>query len=98
MKPRRVGKLRPSKMSGSNSFNSFDKGLNMAAGRVLGVFSHQQNGQIGTITFRKGRLEGSTPGIQSLVDSRLKRFKGDPKLAFESLDGWGNGYLWIKSI
>ncbi len=69
------------------------------ADKILGVFSHHEHGgQIGTITFRKGKLEGSTPGIQSIVDSRLKRFKGNSKQAFDSLDGWGNGYLWIKPV
>lgn len=56
-----------------------------------------RRGQIGTITLENGQLTGSTPGIQGIADTGLKRAGGDPAAAMRWLDGWSNGYVWAES-
>jgi hypothetical protein len=49
-------------------------------------------GPIGTITYENGQLTGSTPGLQEIADSKVRR-TGSPEAAFEELSGYSNGYI-----
>jgi hypothetical protein len=60
---------------------------------TLGVFDEQ--GQLGTIRLDTDRLTGSSESSQAIADSALRRAGGDAEIAFESLDGWSNGYVWV---
>lgn len=51
-----------------------------------------QQGVIGTVTLDGQKLAGSTPALQNITASWLKR-KGSAQAAFTAMDGWSNGYL-----
>jgi hypothetical protein len=49
-------------------------------------------GPIGTITYDNGQLTGSTPGLQEIADSKVRR-TGSAQAAFDELTGYSNGYI-----
>lgn len=51
-----------------------------------------RTGVIGTVVLDGQNLVPSTPALQDIIDSWLKR-KGSAQAAFTAMDGWFNGYL-----
>jgi hypothetical protein len=52
---------------------------------------------IGTMDMRDGKLVGSNPGVQHLIDSFTKTFKGTQQKLYEAFAvGWSNGYLYTR--
>jgi len=53
-------------------------------------------GQLGTISLDAGRLLASSPSLQTMADSAVRKAGGDPEEAFRVLNGWSNGYVWAR--
>jgi len=49
-----------------------------------------------TVTLHNGKLTASTPGVQEIVDARLRRYR-TPQAAFWSLYDWSDGYLTFRN-
>jgi hypothetical protein len=61
---------------------------------TLRVFDAQ--GMLGFIKLEDGQLTGTTKGMQQMADSALRKAGGDPEEAFRGLNGWSNGYVWVR--
>jgi hypothetical protein len=61
---------------------------------TLRVFDAQ--GQLGTITLDGGELTGSTRSLQQMALSALRMAGRDAEQAYRNLDGWSNGYVWVR--
>jgi hypothetical protein len=52
---------------------------------------------LGQVTLVGGKLRGSTPAIQALVDSQLKHTTKSPAEWYKALGvGWSNGYTFTR--
>ena len=50
---------------------------------------------IGTIVFAKDRLTSDNPGIESMIDSAMRRNNDNALKAYRELSQFSNGYLTI---
>ena len=55
------------------------------------------NGLIGTIDLVDGKLVSDPPGLVDVLQSRLRRGM-TPAEAFADIDGWSNGWVWVRSV
>ena len=55
-----------------------------------------ERGVVGTVTLHNGKVTSSTPGVQEIVDARLRRYR-TPQAAFWSLYDWSDGYLTFRN-
>jgi hypothetical protein len=50
---------------------------------------------VGTIELKGDKLVSENPGIESMIESAMRRANGDAKKAYTALSKYSNGYLTI---
>jgi ADP-ribose pyrophosphatase YjhB (NUDIX family) len=56
---------------------------------------HGENGKIGEVSLKGGRVAGSTPAVRDVAGHMLRKH-GSPQGAFRALATLNNGYVWAQ--
>lgn len=57
---------------------------------------HGENGQIGEVALKGGKLAGSTPAVRDVIGHMLRKH-GSPQKAFRAMAAMNNGYVWAEN-
>jgi hypothetical protein len=57
---------------------------------------HGENGKIGEVSLKGGKVAGSTPAVQDVVGHMLRKH-GSPQKAFRAMAAMNNGYVWAEN-
>ena len=57
---------------------------------------HGENGKIGEVSLKGGKVAGSTPAVQDVAEHMVRKH-GSPQKAFRAIATMNDGYIWAQS-